>query len=124
MVKYRCYRKIIVLLERVFYMAERKELYLKLQKQLNSILPFIGGIVRSNEGVKIGNVIVSYDAFSKMEKEFSRIVDTPYSEEAVKCIKGDIIPLGLITTNVFFKEIQISLNQLKQERLFGNEDGR
>ena len=66
--------------------------------------------------VKIGKVELTIDDFSTMAMEFREILNSTF-ENKFNSIQTNCIPISLINYNVFFKEIQITMNSIRTEQV-------
>lgn len=97
-------------------MDERYRLYKKLQQQIDSVMPILKGAEFLPNKVKIGKVEISICEFSYMAREFKEILDLTF-ENKFETIRTNCIPISLINYNVFFKEIQITMNEVRKDQV-------
>ncbi len=97
-------------------MEARYQLYKKLQQQIDSVMPILKGAEFYPRKVKIGKIEVEIDAFSKMTLEFQAILHSKCEDKFNK-IKTNCIPISLVNTNIFLKEIQVTMNEVRKEQI-------
>ena len=98
-------------------MDERKRLYLKLRQQIHSIIPLLKRVERTKSEVIIGKIHISSEEYSEMEKNFKKVHNTCYSKDVVEKLQNNFIPLALASQNMFFRDIQVTLNKIHKENL-------
>lgn len=95
-------------------MDERKNLYNKLQRQVEAVMPSVNRVDIKYSIVFIGNVQIKIEDFLMMKKQLEEILNLPF-ETKIKKMRYGFIPIALSNQNVFFKTIQNTLNELRKE---------
>ena len=97
-------------------MNERLQLYNYLRRQIVAAIPILKSAELISDKIKIGNIEIKKEEFLAMICEFSEVQNLSF-EKKFNNIRTNCIPISLINNNIFFKEIQITMNKIRKEQV-------